>query len=65
MFDPNCLSCQSLQAPCDEHKGEFRRYVDERSDLDQDNPVDVSAEVWSDIYADNPELLDDDHSMDY
>lgn len=31
---------------------------DEPSDVDPENPVNVSAETWSDIYARHPELLD-------
>lgn len=38
---------------------------DQLSDLDQDNPVDCSRECWEDLYAENPDLLDYDTSMDY
>jgi hypothetical protein len=37
-------------------------------DLDQSNPVDVSGEVWGQLYSmmDDPEgFIQDDHSMDY
>ena len=30
----------------------------EQSDLDQNNPVDCSAEAWSDIFARHPDLLE-------
>lgn len=32
--------------------------IDEHDDTDQDNPVDVSADTWSDIYARRPDLLE-------
>lgn len=41
--------------------------ADEPSDLDQNNPVDMSAEAWTDTYGkmDDPEgHLDHDHGMD-
>ena len=28
------------------------------SDLDQNNPVDCSAEAWSDLFSRNPDLLE-------
>ena len=33
---------------------------DELSDVDQENPVDCSAQTWADIYSRHPELLDHD-----
>jgi hypothetical protein len=41
------------------------RPVDEPSDLDQRNPVDVDADTWSEIYADSDYDIDHDHGMDY
>lgn len=35
-----------------------RQYEDEIDDTDQDNPVDMSSEAWSDLYAKHPDLLD-------
>lgn len=37
----------------------------EASDFDQNNPTDVSAETWAEIYSDPDYDLDNDHSMDY
>lgn len=34
-------------------------------DTDETNPVDCSAEVWAEIYADPDYDMDHDHSMDY
>ena len=31
-------------------------------DLDQDNPGDVSSEVWSELYAGNPDLWELDQT---
>ena len=36
------------------------RPVDELSDLDQNNPTDVSADTWRELYAKNPDLMDYD-----
>jgi hypothetical protein len=36
------------------------RPVDEPSDLDQNNPTDVSADTWRELYAKNPDLMDYD-----
>lgn len=36
---------------------------DEINDLDQENPVDCSQEVWTEIYSKNPDLLDYDDSQ--
>ena len=33
---------------------------DEQSDLDQENPVDMTAEDWLELYAKNPDLLEYD-----
>ena len=44
--------------PYDEETGE-------PSDLDQNNPVDLTKEEWQDIYSDWDYDLDNDHSMDY
>lgn len=46
----NCEFCDSDPCQCD------------RNDND---PVDASVEVWSEIYADPDFDLDHDHSMDY
>jgi hypothetical protein len=35
------------------------RAVDEPDDTDPHNPVDVSRETWQELYARNPDLLDD------
>lgn len=37
---------------------------DEISDLDQNNPVDMTQELWAEIY-DSDWDFDHDHSMDY
>lgn len=34
-------------------------------DRDNNNPVDVSGDVWSEIYSDPDNDMDHDHSMDY
>jgi hypothetical protein len=44
------------------------RVVDELSDLDPFNPVDCSADTWSEIFAemdDFEDFLDHDHGMDH
>ncbi len=42
-----------------------RKSVDEKSDLDQNNPVDCSREVWQNIYS-NPDYdSDNDFSMNH
>lgn len=38
------------------------------NDLDPNNPVDLTAEQWLDLYAESSDpvdLMDHDHSMDY
>lgn len=38
----------------------------EPSDVDQNNPVEMSQEDWAEFYANNPDYnIDNDHSMDY
>jgi hypothetical protein len=38
--------------------------VDEKSDLDHNNPVEMDAEEWTEIYSKHPEYdLDHDYSM--
>ena len=32
--------------------------ADELSDVDQQNPVNMSAEAWGDVYARNPDALE-------
>ena len=47
----NCEVCNSSPCQCD---------------LDQNNPVDMSAEAWSNCYAHNPDYdMEHDHSMDF
>ncbi len=63
-IDCDCVSEEQsfdgVAQRCDRH-----REVDELSDLDQSNPVDVSADTWARIYSDPDYDLDHDHSMDY
>ena len=37
-----------------------QRPVDELDDCDPNNPVDLTADEWREIYAQNPDLLDYD-----
>jgi hypothetical protein len=46
----NCEFCG--QTPC-------------QCDRDNGNPVDVSEEKWSEIYSNDPDYIDNDHSMNY
>jgi hypothetical protein len=38
-------------------------FADEPSDLDQDNPVNMSNEAWREFYAEHPEAWD--YASDY
>lgn len=44
---------------------EFCQHDPCQCDLDQNNPIDVSADEWAEIYADPDYDLDHDHSMNY
>lgn len=38
---------------------------DELDDTDQENPVEMSKEAWSDYYAKHPDALDHGDDSDY
>lgn len=43
----------------------YRPNEDEIDDTDQENPVDMSDQSWSDLYSRRPELLEHGDDYDY